>query len=76
MKTCSGCHYFEPHPSNGASRVGNCLAEPPVPFLGQAPPSVLQRPGAPQQPATFGVERITRADRKACRHWEEAHGRQ
>jgi hypothetical protein len=77
-KTCGNCGFFDTTGHGGGgneSRVGNCLAEPPMPFIGQAPPSVLQRPGQPAMPATFGVERVTRANRPQCRHWKERpHG--
>ena len=66
MNTCKDCWYFEPQ--NGGKN-GNCLAEPPTVFIGQTPPGVLQRSAAPQ-PATFGIERVTRGDRKACRHFQ------
>lgn len=74
MNTCGGCYYF--YPTGGAKgdtdRVGNCLSEPPIPFIGTAPPTVLQLPNAPIQPAVMGIERVTRAGRPECRHWREA----
>jgi hypothetical protein len=50
---------------------GNCLCEPPTCFLVPGPPTAVHRPGAPQSPVTMGIERITLADRKACRHYFE-----
>ena len=69
MKTCRTCWYYEP--IQGGREQGNCLCEPPTCFLVPAPPNVLQRPGTPQAPATMGIERITLAARKACRHYSE-----
>jgi hypothetical protein len=44
------------------------MSEPPTVFIGQAPVSAITRPGAQPMPSTMGIERITRADRRACRH--------
>jgi hypothetical protein len=68
MNTCRTCWFYEPIPGQP---TGQCLADPPISFLVPAPPSVLQRPGVPPQPATMSIERITAATRKACRHYFE-----
>jgi hypothetical protein len=68
VKTCASCWFYEPIHGSRVEQ-GNCLAEPPTCFLVPAPPTSVQRPAQP--PATMGIERITLAARKACRHYSE-----